>query len=178
MEAAKASLNILVIDACRDNPLRASRTGTRGLAPMEGGQGTVIVLATGPGKTASDNPADSNGLFTKHFAEVMKDPTLKATEVFDQVKARVFTASGGKQRPWVFSDVIGDFLLARPGTTSTSSVALIPPSLLFGKPTPVPACQYCLLRSLGIKLERRSFRNQRASSLKSRDWQGRAPSTR
>jgi hypothetical protein len=174
MEAAKASLNILVIDACRDNPFRASRTGTRGLAPMEGGQGTVIVLATGPGKTASDNPADSNGLFTKHFAEVMKDPTLRATEVFDQVKARVFTASGGKQRPWVFSDVIGDFYLARPGT-STSTVALIPPSQLFGKPTPVTTSSTAIFEALKIGSKKEFPEPTGATPLKSRDWQGRAP---
>lgn len=170
MEAARPALSILVIDACRDNPFRAARSGARGLAPMEGGQGTLIVLATGPGKTASDNPGESNGLFTKYLVESLRKPGLKATQVFDEVKARVFSASGGRQRPWIFSDVIGDFYLAGP-VALPPSVTLVPPGDLF-RPRPSPTASTSIYDALQFGSKKEMPEPTAATTFKTRDWAG------
>jgi uncharacterized caspase-like protein len=65
MEKSGAQLNIVILDACRNNPYRgANRAGTRGLAAMAAGRGTFIAFATAPGRTASDG-SGQNGLFTE-----------------------------------------------------------------------------------------------------------------
>src|SRR5580658_7321796 len=61
----------MILDACRDNPLRATRSGAGGLARMDG-QGTLIVFATEAGRTASDNPQGRNGLFTEHLLKAYR----------------------------------------------------------------------------------------------------------
>jgi uncharacterized caspase-like protein len=67
MQAAGSSLSILILDACRDNPFRATRASAKGLAEMRMGRGSFIAFATAPGSTASDNAGESNGLFTKYY---------------------------------------------------------------------------------------------------------------
>jgi formylglycine-generating enzyme required for sulfatase activity/uncharacterized caspase-like protein len=111
IQAAGASLTILILDACRDNPFRATtRSGTKGLAAMTTGKGSFIAFATAPGATASDNPTEANGLFTRHLLDVLTEPGLKLGDIFDRVRERVYTASAGKQLPWTASSVIGSFV--------------------------------------------------------------------
>lgn len=173
MEAAKPALSILVIDACRDNPFKTTRSGMTGLAAMEGGQGTLIVLATGPGKTASDNPGESNGLFTKYLVEALRKRGVKATQVFDEVKARVFSASGGRQRPWIFSDVIGDFYLAAP-PSPMAQVTLVPPSELFEQ-RPAPTASSAIWEALQPGSKKEMPEPSAAAGLPTRDWAGKQP---
>lgn len=109
MESRKAKLNILILDACRDNPFRSSKGGTRGLAGMNAGRGTFIALATSPGKTASDNPSGRNGLFTQYLLEAMAEPGVGLNDVFDLVREKVDGASAGKQLPWIASSVVGRY---------------------------------------------------------------------
>ena len=108
MERSGARLNILILDACRNNPFRPGAP-VKGMALMEPGLGTCIALATGPGNTASDNAAERNGLFTKHFLRQLRQSRQDLDATFKQVKDLVYEESGGKQRPWVFSDLIGEF---------------------------------------------------------------------
>jgi uncharacterized caspase-like protein len=61
---AGARLQILILDACRDNPYRGLRSGGGGLGAMQAPKGVYIALATAPGRTADDNAAGNNGLFT------------------------------------------------------------------------------------------------------------------
>jgi Flp pilus assembly protein TadD len=109
IEKAGARLNIVVLDACRNNPFGSSLTSPRGLALMEGGLGTYIALATGPGQVADDNPSERNGLFTKHLLREFVVPGQSLDGVFKKVKEQVYAASGGQQRPWLHADMIGDF---------------------------------------------------------------------
>ncbi len=110
MEQAGTRLNIIVMDACRDNPFSVSRSGARGLAAMQYGRGgTFIAFATGPGQTASDNPSERNGLFTRHLKDTIQIPGLTLDQVFNRVREEVFQASNGNQVPWSTSSVIGDF---------------------------------------------------------------------
>src|ERR1700682_2061480 len=72
LEAAGAAMQILVLDACRNNPFRGWRGGSDGLAAMQAGRGTYIAFATSPGKTAADNPGGQNGLFTGELIAVLR----------------------------------------------------------------------------------------------------------
>ncbi len=110
MEKSGSQLNILILDACRNNPFGSG--AARGLALMEAELGTCVALATGPGQTASDNPAERNGLFTRHLLEEMGRPGQSLEALLHRVKQQVFDISKGKQRPWSFVDVVGDFYFA------------------------------------------------------------------
>lgn len=132
LSEAGGRLNIVVLDACRNNPFRSSRSGTKGLAPMESGRGSLIAYATAPNRTADDNPLGSNGLFTSYVLEAMKQPGLGIEQVFSQARQSVYQASNGQQVPWLVSSVIGNFYF-RPadGTTpqdrgGNSSVLALP----------------------------------------------------
>lgn len=109
MAATGARLNILILDACRDNPFRITRSAGGGLATMQTGKGSFIAFATAPGQTASDNAKASNGLFTGQLVEALRQPGLSLNEVFDRVRERVYEASGRRQLPWVGTSVIGSY---------------------------------------------------------------------
>jgi formylglycine-generating enzyme required for sulfatase activity len=118
MERSGAQLNMLVLDACRDNPYRAAvRSGVAGLAAPNVGRGTFIALATAPGRTASDNPGGQYGLFTQYLLEALHASGLALNDVFDLVRERVDAASGGKQLPWTSSSVVGRYIFV-PGEAS------------------------------------------------------------
>jgi len=129
MERSGAQLNILVLDACRNNPFRFStRSATRGWAPMEPGRGTFIAFATAPGSVASDNPNAPNGLFTKYLLEALKVPGLGLSDVFDYVRTQVDQASGSKQLPWAHSSVVGRYSFRPDGSAPAAAIAP-PPAL-------------------------------------------------
>jgi len=121
LQARGARVRILVLDACRDNPYRAVRSGAGGLAAMAEARGALIAFATGPGKTASDNPGGTNGLFTQELLAVLREPGLTVSEVFRRVRERVDRASGARQTPWVADGLIGDFALGAAGASAPSS---------------------------------------------------------
>jgi formylglycine-generating enzyme required for sulfatase activity len=133
MERSGAKLNIVVLDACRDNPFHSgNRASGGGLAAMTGGKGTFIAFATSPGKTASDNPGGKNGLFTQYLLEALPQPGLGLGEVFDVVRERVDATSKGKQLPWTLSSVVGRYSFV-PGTGTLVGNA---PT---GRPSPTPS---------------------------------------
>jgi tetratricopeptide (TPR) repeat protein len=111
MEKTGSQLNIVILDSCRDNPFRPNAP-VKGMALMEPGLGTCVALATGPGQFASDNSDERNGLFTKFLIQEMGRPQ-PLDAVFKSVRDAVFKASAGKQRPWTFADIVGDFYFAQ-----------------------------------------------------------------
>jgi Flp pilus assembly protein TadD len=113
MEKSGSQLNLLILDSCRDNPFRPNAP-VKGMSLMEPGLGTCVALATGPGQAASDNPDERNGLFTKFLIQEMTRPR-PLDVVFKSVRDAVFKASAGRQRPWIFADIIGDFYFAAAG---------------------------------------------------------------
>jgi uncharacterized caspase-like protein len=109
MESAKARVNLVVLDACRNNPFAtSSRSARNGLAPMEAPIGTLIAFATSPGQLASDG-REGNGLYTSHLVREMGTPGLKVEDVFKRVRAGVRLASNGRQIPWENTSLEGDF---------------------------------------------------------------------
>ncbi len=122
MENAGARLNVLVVDACRNNPFKSSRAAGGGLATMNSGRGTFIAFATGPGKVADDNSGGSNGLFTSQLVTAIREPGLTLDQIFNRVREQVYATSNQQQLPWTVSSVIGEFRFRPSGTTAESPV--------------------------------------------------------
>lgn|GEM_PF-2232454 len=109
MDDAQNGLNIVILDACRNNPfLRSFRSATDGLAQVDAPTGTLIAYATAPGRVASDGTGQ-NGLYTSELLKQMRVPGLSATEMFMRVRAEVMKQTGNKQVPWEASSLVGSF---------------------------------------------------------------------
>ena len=101
--------NIIILDACRDNPYeRSFRTSSRGLTQMAGAEGLLIAYATAPGKVAADGDG-RNGLFTEQLLLALDQPGQPVETVFKLVRQGVAGASGRAQVPFVSNGLIGDF---------------------------------------------------------------------
>jgi uncharacterized caspase-like protein len=109
MEDAGNELNMVILDACRDNPFAQSWRSTRkGLAMMQAAQGALIAYATEPGNVALDGN-QNNGIYTKHLLQNIEEPGLSVEQLFKRVRQGVFEETGGKQLPWEASSLTGDF---------------------------------------------------------------------
>jgi hypothetical protein len=112
MEFAANPMNIIILDACRDNPYAGTLptgSGTSGLNAMERvPSGTFIAYSTAPGSVASDGEG-SNGLYTQELLKSIKTPGLRIEDVFKQVRANVRKLSKGAQVPWENSSLETDF---------------------------------------------------------------------
>lgn len=113
MEAARNRLNIVILDACRNNPFaRSFRSVTRGLAMMSAPGGTVVAYSTSPGSVASDGEGE-NGLYTQELLNGIRMPGLKIEDVFKRVRIAVKEKSKGAQIPWETSALDGDFYFVK-----------------------------------------------------------------
>ena len=113
MYDAGNGLNIVLLDACRDNPFsRSFRTSSRGLARMNASIGTFIAYATAPGSVAADGTG-RNGIFTKHLLKNLNKPGLKIEDVLKQVRIGVMQETGNEQVPWQASSLTGDFYFTK-----------------------------------------------------------------
>jgi len=109
MENARNTMNVVIIDACRDNPFaRSFRSSKRGLATINAPTGTLIAYATAPGSVASDG-SGKNGLYTEILLNEIQVEGQKIEETFKNVRRAVLSLSDGRQVPWESSSLIGDF---------------------------------------------------------------------
>ncbi len=109
MERSNSRMNIIILDACRNNPFpSAYRSSTGGLAEIKRAKGSFIAYATAPGSIASDGEG-RNGLYTQELLKAMKKPGRTIEQVFKDVRLNVMTLSGDKQYTWDQSNIIGDF---------------------------------------------------------------------
>jgi hypothetical protein len=107
--SVKKRVNILIVDACRNNDLPKSwRSTNNGLARMDAPAGSFISFATAPGQVASDGNG-RNSPYTKHLLNALKQPNVPIEQVFKQVRRNVMDETGGEQVPWENSSMIGDF---------------------------------------------------------------------
>lgn len=119
MGQAQNRLNIVILDACRNNPFaRSFRSYSQGLAQVNAPAGTFIAYATAPGQTASDGKGQ-NGLYTQELMANMRSPALPIEEVFKRVRVQVRQKSNGVQIPWDASSLEGSFYFV-PGTATAS----------------------------------------------------------
>jgi len=110
MAYANNELNIVILDACRNNPFpRSFRSASRGLARMKTmGSGMLIAYATSPGSVASDGDG-KNGIYTKYLLKAMETPGLSIEQVFKSVRQNVMQETNQNQTPWEESSLTGDF---------------------------------------------------------------------
>jgi hypothetical protein len=124
METARNRLNIVILDACRNNPFgRSFRSGAQGLAQMDAPKGTFIAFSTAPGRIASDGTG-RNGLYTRHLLDNLATPGLKLEDLFKRVRAGVLKDSAEQQMPWDSSSLMGDFYFVPTGTFPTAAPPL------------------------------------------------------
>lgn len=105
---SKTRMNIIVLDACRDNPFEGSGSG-KGLAQLDAPPGTYLAFATAPGNVAEDgDEATGNGLFTHFLLKELQRPA-RIEDVFKRVRLQVRQKSQGRQIPWDSSSLEDDF---------------------------------------------------------------------
>jgi uncharacterized caspase-like protein len=127
MAAARVSVSMVILDACRNNPFeRRFRSVGGGLAQISAPEGTMIAYATAPGKVAADGEG-SNGLYTQELLKALSQPGLKVEDVFKQVRIGVARASGGSQVPWEASSLTGDFYFQPPVAVAAPAPVVVPP---------------------------------------------------
>lgn len=108
-KAAGNRMNIVVLDACRDNPFGALSSG-KGLAQMDAPSSTLLAYATAPGNVAEDGDATSgHGLYTQFLLQELKSPPAKIEDVFKRVRLQVRQRSNGRQIPWESTSLEEDF---------------------------------------------------------------------
>ena len=120
----RAKKNIIILDACRSNPVAEKYSLEAGLAqPQNSGRETFIAFSTGPGQVAADNPDGRNSWFTEALSEYIKQPalTLELNEVFTKVKKRVSDATEGRQTPWTISSLTSGFYFHAPVNQETEN---------------------------------------------------------
>lgn len=136
LDESKTRLNLVFLDACRNNPYaRSFRSADRGLARISAPSGTLISYATRPGSVAADG-GGRNGLYTSKLLAQM-DSNLQIEQTLKRVVTEVKAASQGKQEPWMEGSIEGDFCFAgcntgvpAQGTTAQPSPAVVDPAAL------------------------------------------------
>jgi hypothetical protein len=118
MRRAGNRLNLVFLDACRDNPFpRSTRSATPGLARMDATLGMLIAYATSPGAVAEDGRS-SNSPFTKHLASQLREPGLRIEDVLKRVRTAVREETKGRQITWDNSALEGDFYFIPAGSVA------------------------------------------------------------
>ncbi|MBN1416630.1 MAG: caspase family protein [Bacteroidales bacterium] len=115
MDGSVTKVNIIILDACRNNPFERSWTRSatgKGLAFMDAPTGTLIAYATSPGKTASDG-SGINGLYTSAILESIQISDITILQMFQNVRNIVVQKSNNQQIPWESTSLIGDFYFSR-----------------------------------------------------------------
>uniref|UniRef100_Q07QQ7 Peptidase C14, caspase catalytic subunit p20 n=1 Tax=Rhodopseudomonas palustris (strain BisA53) TaxID=316055 RepID=Q07QQ7_RHOP5 len=119
-------LNIIVVDACRDNPFPRASTQiatNRGLSPMAAVHGVFIASSTGSGKVAFDGEG-SNSVYTMRLAEAIDASGEKLEDVFKSVRRRVRLDTSGQQIPWESTAIEFDFFFLPPLPKPTPAAQL------------------------------------------------------
>jgi sulfatase modifying factor 1 len=121
MDGAENQLNIVVLDACRDNPfarkwpsLGRGASSSRGLAAATAPPGTYVAYATDPDNVASDGQPGGNGVYTGELVRFLTQPGLKIEDVFKRTADAVLRRTNRSQRPWVTTNFTGDFYFVPP----------------------------------------------------------------
>ncbi|GJM03478.1 MAG: hypothetical protein DHS20C08_19790 [Rhodomicrobium sp.] len=109
MNLAGNGFNVVVLDACRDNPFKSStRALSRGLARISAPKGSLIAYATSPGDVAADGVGE-NSPYTAALVKTMQVPGLTIERVFKRVRLEVHQTTKETQTPWESSSLTGDF---------------------------------------------------------------------
>ena len=133
MQEAKTRVNIVVLDACRDNPFAGRfRSLARGLAFMDVPAGTYVAYSTAPGSVAEDGEPGRNGIYTGELLKALREPGLRIEDVFKRVRIAVQSRTQNRQNPWDASSMTGDFVF-------NPAAAAVPAATSSPLPAPVAA---------------------------------------
>jgi len=121
MKAAGARIQLIFLDACRNNPFadrlaaptRSALGADRGLARVSATAGSFVAFSTSPGAVAYDGDSQLSP-FTASFARRALEPKVELRQVLTKVRSDVVSATGGRQVPWDNSSLMGDFYLVPP----------------------------------------------------------------
>jgi formylglycine-generating enzyme required for sulfatase activity len=134
MEYAENALNIIILDACRNNPLsRGMRGGDQGLARMDAPMGTFIAYSTAPGATAADGMG-KNSPYTLALSKAIQKKGIPIEEAFRDARVEVLAATAKQQVPWESSSLTGAFSFNPGARAAETQAAAVAPA-----PTPKPA---------------------------------------
>jgi len=118
MDDAQNALNIVILDACRNNPFaRSFRSAQSGLAQVKAPTGTLIAYATSPDSAAADGDS-GNSPYTEELTKQMETPGVVLETMFRRVTEQVSSRTGGRQEPWVSDNHKGEFFFHKGTTTS------------------------------------------------------------
>ncbi len=142
LDNAENGLNIVILDACRNNPFarswrRTRGAPTRGLAVVQAARGTLIAYATAPGAVAADG-VGQHGLYTQHLLQHLQVPGQRVEQMFKQVRVSVMKATGGQQMPWESSSLTGDFSFKKAASSSLRPQAIRQPQSTPARPAATP----------------------------------------
>lgn len=131
IELAGAKTNVVVLDACRNNPfVGVSRSVSNGLARMDSPSGSLIAYSTAPGAVALDGDGE-NSPYTAALAEYITDPTLTLEGVFKKVRRKVYYDTDKAQTTWESTSLIEEvYLVDRQGEDSAASTDVQKPAAL------------------------------------------------
>ena len=124
LSAAGNQLNVLIVDACRDNPFPPGVASSLGLVPMGAVYGVFIASSTGAGKIAYDGD-DGHSPYTRALAEAIVTPGEKLEDVFKSVRRQVRLATGEQQIPWESTSLERDFYFVPPPPVPTPAEQLL-----------------------------------------------------
>lgn len=129
MEFAGNRMNIIILDACRNNPLPAGkRSAEKGLARMDAPKGSFLAYSTAPGATAVDGKG-SNSPYSQALANAIENDRVPLEQLFRQVRVDVMAATGEDQVPWDASSLTGEFYFKRPdGSAPAQQTAAVAPA--------------------------------------------------
>ena len=110
---ASNPMNVVILDACRENPFGDIRVENRGLSQIDAPHSTLLAYATAPGNVASDGEG-AHGLYTENLLREMRVPDAKIEDVFKRVRLNVRRRTNGQQIPWESTSLEEDFWFVPP----------------------------------------------------------------
>jgi formylglycine-generating enzyme required for sulfatase activity len=124
LDGIPKAVNIVILDACRNNPFaRSFRSAGGGLASMNAPSGTLVAFSTAPGQVAEDG-SGSNSAYTAALAKQIQEPGLLVEQVFKRVRSEVGSATKGTQTPWENTSLTGSFKFIDGDALSLKKAAL------------------------------------------------------
>lgn len=123
MFSAKNKTNIVILDACRNNPFETiPDLDDNGLAEMKAPTGTFLSYSTAPGAVALDG-LDGNSPFTKALAKQISTPGVPIEQLFKNVRVDVIAQTKGQQTPWDTSSLTADFFFEAAAKLTAEEIA-------------------------------------------------------
>ncbi len=144
LEVARAKVNVIVLDACRNNPFKsASRSFSSGLARVEAPAGSLVAYSTAPGQVALDGTGQ-NSPYAEALSKHIATPGVALETVFRNVRIEVSEKTSGSQVPWEETSLTQEVMLAgqapaKPDAGASAGQTPAPGAGAAGSTTPDPA---------------------------------------